>query len=665
MIKKYVVSGCILLFLSVYSVAASLSPEALSLIKNATFEVVVLKDEGVGIAYEKPLPFKLLPFAQREDKYDSIGTGFLIAPNTFVTAAHVFNLHSRVLNRDIYIRNEKKEVFKVNQILKYASDRDYVVFTCDTIPAKLKPLKTTLRKLDSPVFAVGNALGEGVVIREGLLTSETFEEVDGKWKWLRFSAAASPGNSGGPLVDNAGNVIGIVMMKSENENLNYALPIQEVLSDVSKKGSVHEELPLGLPGWGETTTKRFFYEFPLPQSPHALATTLPGQLQSFISASLKELIVSKSATFFPKSNKPNYVVQAPLFSAVYPKLIIEDENRFWRFTPTQAQEDANENKALLEKNGAVRFWNLGGLRVLSLKLPDNESVESVVMHPKRFMDLLLKGLNVQRPFGKEAVKVTSLGNPVLKEIFDDNYGRKWVYWEWYLQPMNLVFTGVSLPTPDSISSIFIVHSMEDVLPSMLLKQSANLIIQDYQGSLTQWQSFLSQKDLCPLFFNQTGFVKNGKVLDVQTSYFKASIMPDVLAVTGSSLVIVNTSFVPSGNTSVIDATSLEIRENEHSDNRLSVLRFKKPSEDIPEYNQFWSVVSEEKAPYNKQVFSLKNNVATFFKVLKIGNPKTNTVNYVIQVTKSFEEDSRSGDLRRLADMLSSSIELKKRKEPAK
>ncbi len=68
-----------------------------------------------------------------------------------------------------------------------------------------------------------------MVIRDGLLTSLTDEDQDGRWKWLRFSAAASPGNSGGPLLDTEGRVIGIVTMRSPGENLNYALPIQQAM----------------------------------------------------------------------------------------------------------------------------------------------------------------------------------------------------------------------------------------------------------------------------------------------------------------------------------------------------------------------------------------------------------------------------------------------------
>jgi serine protease Do len=93
------------------------------------------------------------------------------------------------------------------------------------------------------VLAVGNAFGEGVVIRDGLYTSATDEDQDGRWKWIRFSAAASPGNSGGPLLDGDGKVIGIVIGKSPNENLNYSLPIARVLGGNRREaGGIHANI---------------------------------------------------------------------------------------------------------------------------------------------------------------------------------------------------------------------------------------------------------------------------------------------------------------------------------------------------------------------------------------------------------------------------------------
>ncbi len=119
--------------------------------------------------------------------------------------------------------------YQIDKIIKYSSSEDYAVFSV-LAPPVVVPLETRARpQLNTPVFAIGNALGEGVVIRDGLYTSDTPEDLDGRWQWLRFSAAASPGNSGGPLIDRMGKVVGVVLRKSPNENLNFALAIGQVL----------------------------------------------------------------------------------------------------------------------------------------------------------------------------------------------------------------------------------------------------------------------------------------------------------------------------------------------------------------------------------------------------------------------------------------------------
>src|SRR5205823_12619504 len=111
-------------------------------------------------------------------------------------------------------------IYAIISILKFYAHEDFVVFylTSDLAPRGLETNRTP--NIDDPVMAVGNALGEGIVIRDGLYTSQTPEVQDGRWQWLRFSAAASPGNSGGPLLDGVGRVIGLIEAKSPNENLN-------------------------------------------------------------------------------------------------------------------------------------------------------------------------------------------------------------------------------------------------------------------------------------------------------------------------------------------------------------------------------------------------------------------------------------------------------------
>ena len=42
--------------------------------------------------------------------------------------------------------------------------------------------------------------------------------------FLQISAAVNPGNSGGPLLDRRGRVIGMVTLKAELENVGFAVP---------------------------------------------------------------------------------------------------------------------------------------------------------------------------------------------------------------------------------------------------------------------------------------------------------------------------------------------------------------------------------------------------------------------------------------------------------
>jgi serine protease Do len=106
-------------------------------------------------------------------------------------------------------------------------------------------------QLGQSVIAIGNALGEfrntvsvGVVsglartVRAsgGLGYEETIHDV------IQTDAAINPGNSGGPLVNLAGEVIGInTAMASGAENIGFAIPINKakrVIESVKTKGKI-------------------------------------------------------------------------------------------------------------------------------------------------------------------------------------------------------------------------------------------------------------------------------------------------------------------------------------------------------------------------------------------------------------------------------------------
>ena len=178
---------------------ATLDASLLPGIQSATFEVVAAKPRDT-LSYEKPLPMDLLPYQERTDKYYSVGTAFAIGPNRFVTAAHVLMIGYQSLWGPPELRDASGKVYAIDKVEKFALRRDFVVFSL-VDPPKVAPLAIDATpSLNQVVFSVGNALGTGVVIRNGLYTSDTPEEQDGQWKWIRFSAAASPGNSCGSML---------------------------------------------------------------------------------------------------------------------------------------------------------------------------------------------------------------------------------------------------------------------------------------------------------------------------------------------------------------------------------------------------------------------------------------------------------------------------------
>jgi serine protease Do len=172
---------------------AALTPELQKSIRSSTFEVVMKKPEKDPLSYEKPLPLDLMPYIERNDAYRSMGTAFALGNNVYVTAAHVIMAGVGSQFGPPALRRSDGTVFTIDRILKFSAYEDFVVFSLQQDPQPPGLPVNRNAKVDEPVLAVGNALGEGIVIRDGLFTSETPEAQDGRWKWIRFSAAASPG----------------------------------------------------------------------------------------------------------------------------------------------------------------------------------------------------------------------------------------------------------------------------------------------------------------------------------------------------------------------------------------------------------------------------------------------------------------------------------------
>ena len=97
------------------------------------------------------------------------------------------------------------------------------------------------------VLAIGNALGEGIIVTQGIVSRLNVSvNVDGNTLYglVQTTAAINPGNSGGPLVNMSGEVIGITSVKivaSGVEGMGFAISSNEaepIIEDLIRHGRV-------------------------------------------------------------------------------------------------------------------------------------------------------------------------------------------------------------------------------------------------------------------------------------------------------------------------------------------------------------------------------------------------------------------------------------------
>jgi hypothetical protein len=622
-------AAALLLALAGSAGAVTLAPGVQQKLGAATFEVVLAKPADDPLSYEKPLPLELLPFRERTDKFHSIGTAFAIGPNRFVTAAHVLLAGVGSQYGPPALRDATGRTYLIDTVLKFAVPEDYAVFSVREPPA-LTALATRARPpLNQPVFAVGNAFGEGVVIRDGLYTSDTPEELDGRWQWLRFSAAASPGNSGGPLVDRNGTVIGVVLRKSPNENLNFALAIGQVLDGSDTAGTIETRSSYRLAVMKAADTAIYKATLPLPRPVADFYRDVQTKNADFYARTRADYRRHHAASIFPQGEHSSALLNT-VAAAPFPKLVAETESGVWSLTNEQTRT------SLLDANGSVELSAGNLFSFVKLKVPDTVSAPGLLTDSKLFADLLLKGAPLQRQVGPDAVRVTSLGPAQQEEWYADGYGRRWQLRTWLVPYNDIVVVAVSLPTPDG--AVVLLAQAQTFTQGILreeLKQLLDFVYVSYDGTLRQWREFLAQPAPLPAVFAtlQLQF-EYGRGFALKTPRFEFLMPAAVQTVAADSILTLRFSFFADAERTVWDVGGVELADRRDRLHWIDVLRRPRPGAALPdEYAIRWRAMSTGSRPYDGVPYPINGgtriDATANGKALAAG--KT-SVGYAIEVT---------------------------------
>ncbi len=573
--------------------AATLDPAVLPKVQAATFEVVIPKPVNDPLSYERPLPFDQLPFQQRNDKFYSVGTAFALGENRYVTAGHVIALGLDSLMGEPALRDASGHVYAIDKITRYSLQEDFVEFTLKD-PPKVAPLDVnTQPAMNDVVYAVGNALGTGVVIRDGLYTSQTPEEENGRWKWMRFSAAASPGNSGGPLLDKDGKIIGIVLMKSPDENLNYALPIDMVLKAPTDLAEADTRELYQLDVIDNKHTGSFKTQFPLPKTFKDFGAALQKAYNTNADQQLHDLLVENASNMFPKSSGSSRLLHTGSNLNPFPSLLHRNSNGTWTIAGT------NESKATLPHNGFIAKAAVGSQVMFRLRKPDDVTSKQLYNDPKLFMDLLLQGAPLQRHIGAEQVKITSLGKPTEESMVTDVYQRRWQVRVWPMAYDNSLLIAFLLPVPDGYAAMVrVVPAKNEHEEINDLKALTDFVYVSYSGTFAQWKEYLANTELLPgTLSNIAIHFDYGNSFRYQSKRIDFAYTPELQKIDKDSQLVLGMSYFEDHGKVVWDVSNVVVKSNIENAEEISFNRHVAPSDDLDDsYRNSWGKVVHRDHP---------------------------------------------------------------------
>lgn len=175
----------------------------------------------------KPSVVSVLTYDSKGEPLIS-GTGFFVRAGELVTNMHVIKNAHRV---EIHTLEGKGRTYPVAGALAVDEEADLALLRVDLPAERSRPLAMTASLPDEgePVFLIGNPLRLEGSVSDGIVSA--IREVPDLGRIIQITAPVSHGNSGSPLFNMRGQVIGIVTVKVTNgQNINLALGVSRIVS---------------------------------------------------------------------------------------------------------------------------------------------------------------------------------------------------------------------------------------------------------------------------------------------------------------------------------------------------------------------------------------------------------------------------------------------------
>ena len=208
-------------------------------------ETVIVNEGSLSASVEKVYDAVMMIKNYKDNQIQSTGSGFVYKIDAeygyILTNHHVVSEATKI----VLVRSDDKEIEATVLGSDEYLDLAVLRIAKEDVIDKAVIATSEDSKLGDTVFTIGSPLGYEYrgTVTDGILSGKdrmVTVSIGGNtndyvMKVLQTNAAVNPGNSGGPLVNAKGEVIGIISLKlvqTEVENMGFAIPIEYAMSHI-------------------------------------------------------------------------------------------------------------------------------------------------------------------------------------------------------------------------------------------------------------------------------------------------------------------------------------------------------------------------------------------------------------------------------------------------
>lgn len=202
-------------------------PQLLLIVVSFLFSIPAFSQESLPDLVRRVKP-QVVAIATYDSQGEALmtGSGFFVRPGQVVTNLHVIRGAQRC---EIKTLDGKGKVFPVAGMLAVDEEGDLALLSIDMPPdrPRASELARVLPDEGEQIVVIGNPLKLEGSVTDGIVSA--VREVPNVGKIIQITAPISHGNSGSPVFNMKGQVVGVVTVKVTNgQNINLAISAARV-----------------------------------------------------------------------------------------------------------------------------------------------------------------------------------------------------------------------------------------------------------------------------------------------------------------------------------------------------------------------------------------------------------------------------------------------------